>query len=174
MHDSFLERSVDTSRHCLDFLNLGAPACGAMASSRDSKVSLICDKIYEHCIAPNPERIATAAAVLPSHNLRHKGTRDCLKWTGKLEGRYFTRSIVKDALELMLRKYDISLPETLENMHDSWLQKQSTLLQKLLSRSKKSVAMDNEETQAWSCLEFDADGLDVSEEHIVGMDFLYR
>ena len=144
----------------------------AMAETRKQKVSKISALLYQHCILPDPNRFAETGSITPTQSLRHKATRECLKWTSAMgHARYFTTRIVKDAVEKMVADYELVLPSTFSGMQSSWLEHQTKILQKLLTRSKKTVAaMDNCETQAWDCMEgldADAHGLDPEEDPVV-------
>ena len=109
-----------------------------MALSRATKVADLAKHIYEHVICPQEETIATTGALTPSRSLRHRATRDLLRWAASLpQGRWFTQGMVKAALDKISKEQDLRLPEVPGFSMPNWVAGEATELHKLLKRAKK-------------------------------------
>ena len=127
--------------------------------SRDQKVETLAKLLREHVINPQIDKDRTSGSVCPSNSLRHRNTRDLFAWCSKLEGRWFTSSMVTDTLRKVMSTGEIQLPQTPGFSLQTWIAGEASILHKLCVRGRKSVegkatsAMaanpDELETQAW-------------------------
>ena len=138
----------------------------AQDGDRKNRVHRLSALIYENCIQNDLERFQSTGSVLPTSSLRHRSTRDCLHFAKSLQGRWFTKAMVKDALSHLLSVHQPKLPEVPGFSLESWLEQQTKCLQPLLARARRSTVQggdqegqvvegamaenpDNAETQAW-------------------------
>ena len=142
------------------------------AMERKAKIDMVCSLVYEYCVAPDLDRVKKTGCITPSNSLRHRATRHALRFAKDLgEGRFFTEALTRDVLRRLITRYTVELPSTPGFELEAWIRDQSSTLHKLLKRARKSVAvvgiadsedeqcaaMDEQETQAWDCM----DGWDV-------------
>ena len=131
--------------------------CRAMASERRLKVVKLADLIYQHLVAPDPERVSRSGSLTPTVSLRHKTTRESLQFAKEIgSGRFFTQAMVRDAIQELVDQdgYKLDLPSTPGFEMQKWISSQAASLHSLLKRARKSTctpAMDaaNADTQPW-------------------------
>ena len=98
------------------------------------------------------ERIRLTGEILPTGSLSFKETRKKLRWVLELSPeRYLTIKRVTQAIELLLAKEHVALPEFPGFSRQQWVQDQAKKVSKILQRARKSIAMDpaDLETQPW-------------------------
>ena len=108
-----------------------------MGSKRKEKVTKLADLLYHHVVEPQRERIKATGTLPPTKSLRHKATRECLKWAAELEGRWFTLTMVRDSLKLATMKHQVEVPEVPGLSMVTWIDSEAARLQKLLRRARK-------------------------------------
>ena len=96
--------------------------------------------IAQHIIGGHEERIQRTGSLSPTKSLRHKATRELFGFAWKLDGRWFTAAMVRDALRQLLKEKRFSLPDVPGCSESTWLNDEAQTLQKLLMRAKKSRA----------------------------------
>ena len=111
-----------------------------MAPTRAQKVSTLAGHLYLNVICPEFERIKTTGMLLPSYSCRHRRTRELLAWASELEGRWFTMNMVREAVASLMKEGKIEVPEVPGFNQNHWITDQSSVLQKLLMRAKKSTS----------------------------------
>ena len=133
------------------------------AMARQAKIEKISKLVFDYCMAPDLERVKTTGSITPTTSLRHRSTRHCLRFAKSLgEGRFFTEALTRDVLSHLLENFAVVLPATPGFSTDKWVREEARNLHKLLKRARKSTAMDDQETQMWSCM--DAPDLDPTED----------
>ena len=155
------------------------------AMERKAKIEKVSSLVYQYCVAPDLERVKATGSILPTTSLRHRATRHALRFAKDLgEGRFFTEALTRDVLRHLVTRHNVHLPSTPGFQFEAWVREQGSTLHKLLKRARKSVAlvgtdqhesgdeegeecpaMDEQETQAWSCMDaWDEHGLDPAED----------
>ena len=138
------------------------PSFGAMADTptRDEKVRRLAELLHENLVEGQMDRIRQSGALTPTNGLRHRRTRECLKFVHGLDGgRWFTHGMVRDAVVLLMKAHPLELPSIPGYSEKTWVNQTVDVLLNLLQRSKKNSkavsgpgastddAMDNAETQ---------------------------
>ena len=135
---------------------------GEEEPTRKEKISKLSKLLYDNCIAVDPQRFEATGSISPSRTLRRKATREAFMFARHLPGRWFTKSLVRDALHEFVKDYQPKLPEVPGFTLQMWVEQQASEVRDLLSRARKSTAgkenamanPDELETQHW---EFDED-----------------
>ena len=139
-----------------------------MVGVREEKKNKVTQLLLEHLVNPHRERIKKTGSLLPTKSLRHRETREALLWAKDIDmgdGRYFTQALVRDCLKDLVQYHGVEVPESPGFVLQSWIDNESSLLHKLLKRARKSTssspgsvsAMAEEDTQAWSCMDYNLD-----------------
>ena len=85
-------------------------------ASRGEKIKTLSGLLFAHCVQDHRAQVEARGSLSPTNSLRHKVTRDRLGFARELTGdngcRYFTESLVRDALLEMVRVYQAKLPNT--------------------------------------------------------------
>ena len=121
--------------------------------TRDQKVERLAELLHENLVEGQMDRIRQSGALTPTNSLRHRRTRECMKFVHGLdEGRWFTHHMVRDAVVLLLKKHPLELPSIPGHSEQKWITETVSVLLNLLQRAKKTKpgvddAMDNAETQ---------------------------
>ena len=126
-----------------------------------AKASVIADLLYQHVL--DMERFKKTGCVAPCNSLRPKRAREAFSFVAR-GPRYFTRSAVVGALQILISRYSIEVPTLPGHSVQDWIGMQAKSLHYLLKRAVKNswnreyveswgqqspAAMDNDETQMW-------------------------
>ena len=109
------------------------------------KAQLICDNLYSQL---DEEHLRRTGRVTKVFHFRSQGNRKLFRWVQNVHNnRFFTRKAVSEGLRLMFKLHKLALPEVPGLTFKAWLKQETELLQDLLQKARRSLAMDNEETQ---------------------------
>ena len=112
----------------------------AMGLTRGQQVKHLASLIGKYVVEGHEERIRTTGALTPTRSLRHKATRELFVFATNLDGRWFTAAIVKDCLRQLLKEKRFDLPAIPGCSEETWLNDESSSLQKIFMRAKRSCA----------------------------------
>ena len=117
------------------------------------KAQLICDHLYSQL---DEEHLRRTGRVTKVFHFRSAKNRKLFRWVQDVHGnRFFTRKAVSESLRLMFRAHKLQLPEVPGLSFKAWIEQESKLLQELLQKARRSLAMDDDETQVvQDCREF--------------------
>ena len=117
------------------------------------KAQLICDNLYSQL---DEEHLRRTGRVTKVFHFRSAKNRKLFRWVQDVHGnRFFTRKAVSESLRLMFRAHKLQLPEVPGLSFKAWIEQESKLLQELLQKARRSLAMDDDETQVvQDCREF--------------------
>ena len=110
------------------------------------KAQLICDHLYSQL---DEEHLRRTGRVTKVFHFRSAKNRKLFRWVQDVHNnRFFTRRAVSESLRLMFKTHDeLQLPEVPGLSFKAWLDQEAKLLQALLQKARRSLAMDNDETQ---------------------------
>ena len=111
-----------------------------------SKARVICDNLYQQL---DEEHLLKTGRITRVHHFRTQKNRESFRWVFSVHNnRFFTLRAVTEALRLMFKEHKhLRLPDVPGLKFSEWCQKEAKTLQQLLCKARRSIAMDNEETQ---------------------------
>ena len=110
------------------------------------KARVISDNLYEQL---DEEHLLKTGRVTKVHHFRTQKNRARFRRVFAVHNnRFFTVRAVTEALRLMFKEHPhLQLPEVPGFKFHTWCQNEAPTLQKLLCKARRSIAMDNDETQ---------------------------
>ncbi|CAE7454827.1 unnamed protein product [Symbiodinium sp. CCMP2592] len=120
------------------------------------KARVICDNLLQQL---DHGHLRKTGRVTRVHHFRSAKNRAKFRWVFAVHNnRFFTLRAVQEALRLMFRENPaLEIPNVPGLTFSEWCKQEADTLQKLLCKARRSIAMDNEDTQMpedpWACTE---------------------
>ena len=110
------------------------------------KARVICDNLLTQL---DPEHLRKTGRVTRVHHFRSAKNRSLFRWVFHTHNnRFFTTRAVREALRLMFQENpQLAIPSVPGLKFSEWCRQEADTLQKLLCKARRSIAMDNEDTQ---------------------------
>ena len=110
------------------------------------KARVICDNLLTQL---DPEHLRKTGRITRVHHFRSAKNRSLFRWVFHTHNnRFFTTRAVREALRLMFQENpQLAIPSVPGLKFSEWCRQEADTLQKLLCKARRSIAMDNEDTQ---------------------------